>query len=212
MLSPKEHEQKTAALMDGAIRSVALYGLENASTKTISACCGINEAYIYRYFESKEDLLAKAFEREDKLFLEMILDNFPVLSYESLDYEVRCRLLFRRCWSYIIGRPAELKFYMRYYHSLMYHTYSFVNHTKQFSVLVDKMRTAFPADEKGVELILRHILDTLLNMAMMYVSDPDGIDPDEAADMNFRMIFSVVKEFISKSKLAAKPEGTPAES
>ena len=59
MLSPKEHEQKTAALMDGAVRSVALYGLENASTKTISACCGINEAYIYRYFESKEDLLAK---------------------------------------------------------------------------------------------------------------------------------------------------------
>ena len=46
MLSPKEHEQKTAALMDGAVRSVALYGLENASTKTISACCGINEAYI----------------------------------------------------------------------------------------------------------------------------------------------------------------------
>lgn len=212
MLSPKEHEQKTAALMDGAIRSVALYGLENASTKTISACCGINEAYIYRYFESKEDLLAKTFEREDRLFLDMILDNFPVLSYESLDYEVRCRLLFRRCWSYITGRPTELKFYMRYYHSLMYHTYPFVNHTKQFSVLVDKMRTAFPADEKGVELILRHNLDTLLNMAMMYVSDPDGIDSDEAADMNFRMIFSVVKEFISKSKLAARLEGTPAES
>jgi len=55
MLSTKEHEQKTAALMDGAVRSVALYGLENASTKTISACCGINEAYIYRYFESKEE-------------------------------------------------------------------------------------------------------------------------------------------------------------
>lgn len=63
MLSPKEHEQKTAALMDGAVRSVALYGLENASTKTISACCGLNEAYIYRYFESKEDLQAKTFER-----------------------------------------------------------------------------------------------------------------------------------------------------
>lgn len=189
-------------LMDGAIRAVALYGLENASTKAISACSGINEAYIYRYFESKEDLLAKTFEREDKLFLDMILDNFPVLSYESLDYEVRCRMLFRRCWDYIVGRPAELKFYMRYYHSLMFHTYSFVNHTSQFSVLVDKMRTAFPAEEKGIELILRHILDTLLSLAMMYISDSDGIDSDEAADMNFRLVFSVVKEFINKSKLS----------
>lgn len=150
MLSPKEHEQKTAALMDGAVRSVALYGLENASTKTISACCGINEAYIYRYFESKEDLLAKTFEREDKLFLDMILDNFPVLSYESIDYEVRCRLLFMRCWKYVTGRPSELKFYMRYYHSLMYNTYSFVNHTKQYSILVDKLRSAFPAEGGGV--------------------------------------------------------------
>ena len=207
MLSTKEHEQKTAALMDGAVRSVALYGLENASTKTISACCGINEAYIYRYFESKEDLLAKTFEREDKLFLDMILDNFPVLSYESIDYEVRCRLLFMRCWKYVTGRPSELKFYMRYYHSHMYNTYSFVNHTKQYSILVDKLRSAFPAEGGGVELIMRHILDTLLTTALMYVSNPEGIDSDEVAEINFKMIFSVVREFIDKNKLAAAATG-----
>lgn len=187
--------------MNGAIKAVALYGLENASTKTISASCGINEAYIYRYFDSKEDLLAKTFEREDRLFIEMILDSFPVLSYESLDYEVRCHLLFERCWNYIIARPTELKFYMRYYHSLMYHTYSFITHTNQFAVIVDRLKPAFPGDGKGVELILRHILDTLLNMAMMYVSDPEAVDPKEAADINFRMVFSVVKEFVDKKRL-----------
>mgnify|MGYP002443094172 CR=1 FL=1 len=106
----------------------------------------ISPAQIISYFESKEDLLAKTFEREDKLFLDMILDNFPVLSYESIDYEVRCRLLFMRCWKYVTGRPSELKFYMRYYHSLMYNTYSFENHTKQYSILVDKLRSAFPAE------------------------------------------------------------------
>lgn len=201
MLSPKEHEKKIETLMNGAVKAVALYGLENASTKTISASSGINEAYIYRYFDSKEDLLAKTFEREDKQFIEMILDNFPVLSYESLDYEVRCRLLFERCWNYIIGRPTELKFYMRYYHSLMYHTYSFITHTNQFSVIVERLQPAFPGDGKGVELILRHILDTLLNMAMMYVSDPEAVDPNEAADVNFRIIFSVVKEFVDKKRL-----------
>ena len=142
-----------------------------------------------------------------RLFLDMILDNFPVLSYESIDYEVRCRLLFMRCWKYVTGRPSELKFYMRYYHSLMYNTYSFVNHTKQYSILVDKLRSAFPAEGGGVELIMRHILDTLLTTALMYVSNPEGVDSDEVAEMNFKMIFSVVREFIDKNKLAAAATG-----
>jgi len=54
---------------------------------------------------------------------------------------------------------------------------------------------------------MRHILDTLLTTALMYVSNPEGIDSDEVAEINFKMIFSVVREFIDKNKLAAAATG-----
>ena len=45
---------------------------------------------IYRFFESKEDLIAKSFEYVDDEFLGVILENFPVLTYYSEVHFLKC--------------------------------------------------------------------------------------------------------------------------
>lgn len=198
MLSAREHDIRRAGLMDGAIHAVAINGLENTATRDISIASGINEAYIYRYFENKEDLLAKTFAREDDLFLEKILNNFPVLHYESIEYEARCKVLFMRCWEYIIGRREQLTFYIRYYYSSSFLKYAYEEHMQKYEVLLENMKNAFP-ESVDSRAILNHILDTLLNTAMNQLNHPNRTN-EEAAENNFRMIFSVVKAFVKNGK------------
>lgn len=45
------------ALLNSTVRIVAQYGLERTTTKLIAADAQINEAYIYRCYDSKDSLL-----------------------------------------------------------------------------------------------------------------------------------------------------------
>ena len=94
---PQEDKNLTLKreLIEGTIDTVATLGLENTTTNAICTTCKINVAYIYRFFADKEDLIAKAFGFVDEQFLRQILDNYTVLNYESIDYESRCRVLFK---------------------------------------------------------------------------------------------------------------------
>jgi len=49
-------------LIDGTIHVIAQDGLDKATTKQIRIETSINQAYIYRCFEDKEDMLKKTFE------------------------------------------------------------------------------------------------------------------------------------------------------
>ena len=100
-------------LIQGTVETVAALGLENTTTNAICRTCGVNVAYIYRFFSNKEDLIAKAFGVVDTQFLEQILANYTVLNYESIDYEARCHVLFMKCWDYLMAHPKEITFYVR---------------------------------------------------------------------------------------------------
>lgn len=49
------------ALLNSTVRIVAQYGLERTTTKLIAADAQINEAYIYRCYDSKDSLLQQHF-------------------------------------------------------------------------------------------------------------------------------------------------------
>lgn len=198
---PREEKNLTMQqeLMKGTVRTVAALGLENTTTDAICKMSGVNVANIYRFHESKEQLIAKAFEVEDEEFLELILKNFPVLHYESIDYESRCRVLFMKCWDFLMERPEQLTFYVRYYYSSSFRKYAYDGHMKRYVVLFDKMKTAFP-ETVDVRMVMHHILDTLLGEAMKQTSDPRE-DSGTAAAKSFQLIFSVVKSYVKQDKL-----------
>jgi hypothetical protein len=54
----------------------------------------LNASTTYRLYNTKEELIADAFADVDEAFLSVILKGFPVLRYESIDFESRCHVLF----------------------------------------------------------------------------------------------------------------------
>ena len=189
MLSQKVHEEQKNALMQAVISAVAEDGMENLSTREISRRCGVKEVYIYRYFENKDDMVAKTFAAEDEAFLQTVLDSLPILRMDSIDHESCCRLMFTKCWNYIMGRPKQLIFYERYYYSSSFQKYSYKEHMERYEVLYKKMEPAF-ADKGSVKTVLHYVFDTLLGQAMKQINDPQNAD--EAAETCFRLIYNAV--------------------
>ncbi len=185
-------------LIQGTVETVAALGLENTTTNAICKTCGVNVAYIYRFFSDKEDLIAKAFGVVDTQFLEQILANYTVLNYESIDYEARCHVLFMKCWDYLMAHPKEITFYVRYYYSSSFQKYACAEHMRRYIGLFDKMKTAFP-DTVDVKTVLHHILDTLLSEATKQINSPSE-DSNTAATKTFFLIFSVVKNYVKQDK------------
>ena len=191
--------ERKEKLIEATVQIIAEHGLENLRTAEICKIAGVNVAYLYDLFENKDDLIAQAFAASDERFLKTILDNFPVLHYQSIDYEMRCRVLFMRCWEHIINRRRYTVFYVRYYYSSSFQKYSYAEHMQRYAGLIEKMKPAFP-ETANVKAILHHIIDALLGMAMKQINDPQESD-EAAAETNFGIIFSVVKNYINQDVL-----------
>ncbi len=185
-------------LIDGTVRTVANIGLENTTTDAICKESGLNVAMIYRFYKTKEELIADAFASVDEEFLSVIMKNFPVLRYESIDYESRCHVLFIKCWDYIMAHPNELVFYASYYYSWSFRAYTKETHIKRFTPLFGKMKTAFP-ETTDVRIILHHILNTLLVESQRQMFDKNT-DNTTAGEQCFNLIFSVVKNYVKEDK------------
>ena len=199
MLQVDKTAERKEKLIEATVQIISEHGLENLRTAEICKIAGVNVAYLYDLFENKDDLIAQAFAALDEHFLKMILDNFPVLHYQSIDYEMRCRVLFMRCWEHIMNHRRYTVFYVRYYYSSLFQKYSYAEHMQRYVVLIEKMKPAFP-ETANVKAILHHILNALLGMAMKQINDPQERD-EAAAETNFGIIFSVVKNCINQDVL-----------
>ena len=82
-----------ATLIARTIQVIAEEGLDKTTTKAITSGTGINEAYIYRLFDGKDDMMAKAFDFLDDGLVQQILEHLPVMRMADLDAESRWRLL-----------------------------------------------------------------------------------------------------------------------
>lgn len=191
MLPQEVHEERKAALIKATVNAVVEDGVERLTTKSIGELSGVREVYIYRYFANKEDLLAKTFSLADEALLSLILDNFTVMSFDGMDYELRCRVLFQKCWDYILRYPDWLIFYIRYYYSQSFQRYSYSGHMKRYEQLAERIKPACRSATEA-EAVLQHILDTLLGQARKQIMHPS--EPSAAADSAFRLIYSVIKD------------------
>lgn len=189
MLPEQVHENQKQALMEATVKAVVLGGFENLTTKEIGNLSGVKEIYIYRYFDNKEDLVEKTFSYADKSFLRVITENLAILDFEGLDLEMRCRVLFQKCWDYILSHPDWLIFYVRYYYSLAFQTYSYKEHIKRFDSIAERL-TCFGFDSADSKTVMHHLFDTLLGQAQKQIINPK--DPALAAENAFWLLFSVI--------------------
>lgn len=188
-----KQDDLSQALIDGTIHIIAQNGLDKATTKAISKATGINEVYIYRLFENKERLFEKAFEYLDNQLLEKCLLHIDVMYMSEIDYETRCRIYFLAMWRFLIGNKDEIFMYVHYYYSPHFKKYSAEAHKKRFLPLVNKFRDAFK-EEAAVWLILNHILNVMLDFALMVHND-EMPKEDNYSEHVFRVIYQSVKQY-----------------
>lgn len=177
-------------LIECTVETVYTHGLEKTTTSRIARSANLNEAYIYRCFKDKDDLLAKTFAYVDNMFLHQLLENFPVMEFNGIDYELRCRILFKKCWDYIMLHTHWLIFYIRYYYSLSFQEFFYEEHMERFSVLIDLLKPACHPEANPVT-VLHHLMDTLLGQARKQILHPQ--EPAQAEDDTFHLLFSVLK-------------------
>lgn len=170
------------ALIESAIRVVARVGLDKTTTKAISIDSGLNEAYIYRAFENKEDLLRSALHLEDVRFVNLVLKTLPVMNDESLPWRERCFRLWQPAWDFILEFADDFVFYIRYYYSANFQKYELEEHNECFSKLISAMSSVFqPGTPVGI--ILHQVFETMLSYGARVINGelPNNADSSRLA-------------------------------
>ena len=160
-----KRDELRRGLIDGTIRVVAREGLDGASTKQIGLATSINEAYIYRCFKDKEDMLAKTFAFLDDELIEKAMQSVSVMYMKEMDYEMRCWIFFNSVWRFILGNREKCLAYIRYYYSPYFQRYSAEEHKEKYMPLVDKFRDAFH-EQANTWMIFNRIMATMLDFSV----------------------------------------------
>ena len=85
-----EQREIQQTFIRSAIRVIARKGLVKATTKAIAADAGLNEAYIYKCFKGKDELLAEALHYEDEGLAVFLRREFPNVLAETSPWRDRC--------------------------------------------------------------------------------------------------------------------------
>ena len=185
-----ELSEMKQVFIDSAVHVVARDGLVKATTKAIAAEAELNEVYIYRCFENKEELLSAAFHQEDVNFVRHIRKTLPVMHMENLTWKERCFLLWRSCWNFILEKPDDLLFYLRYYYSASCRKYAYANHLRCFEVLIQEVRHVFKP-ETNVTILVHQIFDTMFSFAARVQSGEIKND-ETTTNWTFEQVYSFV--------------------
>ena len=152
-------------LIDSAVKIIAENGLDKTTTKAIVSGTDINEAYIYTYFEGKEDLISKAFDSLNAGFAEEIDRRLPILGMTDIDFEIRPRMFFEAIWEFMIKNRDNCIAYVRYYYSPYFLKYSVASHKERYVSIIEKFKSVF-IDEADMWMIMSHILNVMLDFAI----------------------------------------------
>ena len=187
-----KHYDVQNRLIDRTIIVIAEYGLDKTTTKAIVKGTDINEAYIYRYFKDKEDLLSHVFDVLDEELVTKAMQHVEVMYMQELEYELRCRVFFAAIWKFLLGNKEKCLAHVRYYYSPYFTKYSAESHTRRYVPVVEKFKEAFK-DEADTWMILNHVLNVMLDFA---VKVHNGQMPNEEnySEHVFRVIYRSIEQ------------------
>lgn len=185
-------------LIARTITVIATEGLDKTTTKAITTGTGINEAYIYRHFSDKKDLLSKTFDKLDDELVAKVMQHLPVMYMQELEYELRCRVFFEAVWKFMLANKEHCLAFVQYYYSPYFTKCSVEAHKKRYVSVVEKFKDAFK-DEADVWMILNHILNVMLDFAVK-VHNGQMPSEDNYSEHVFLVIYRSVEQYFRKSK------------
>lgn len=191
-----KHRNVKEKLIENTIKVIAAGGLDKTTTKAIVSGTGINEAYIYRFFQDKEDLLIQTFRSLDRELFEATMSHLPDLESRKKDCAGVFRTYFDAIWAFLIGNREKCLAFMRYYYSPYFTKHSAEEHKELFAPLVTELNPSF-REKANVWMLLTHILCTMLDFAIK-VFNGELSDCEDTREHVFRLIFFSVKPYFNK--------------
>lgn len=189
-----DHNKIRNQLMDGAIKAVSEYGLEGLTTRSIQLYGGIKDAYIYRYFEDKEDLLRKTFIKIDLALSSAILHELKGLNLVSVDEKQKCCRLWRACWDYFVSNPDECKFYVRYYYSTYFQLQVSAEHNDLCNKILVEINPNLSSDSY-CRMLVNQILDTILANSIK-VANGEIENSEQTIQLAFKATYTLLCAYL----------------
>ena len=122
------------------MKAVRQYGLEGVRIQNISELAGLSSGALYRYFDSKEQLMMECFTYVDKqaaaVFERLSFDPLMMLA-EPIGAVKTLWVPYFRFW---LARPDETVFYHRFRDSAFFPTYDRNRDASYFETFADMVR------------------------------------------------------------------------
>ncbi len=182
-------------LIDSAIFVASSEGFHKTTTKAISVHSGINEAYIYRFFNDKEDLYEKTFAQLDVEVATNIMNSMSVMNLQGVDIYNKCNMLFAACWRFLLSDRHKCSYFIKYYYSHYYNTYPKEHRKIVYANVVDCFATAF-IDGTDVWWQFNAILDVVFSNIVKILRD-EIPNNEETAKKVFDLVYSVTKPHLT---------------
>lgn len=152
----------------------------------------MNDAYIYRYFKDKEDLLVQAYLLENDRFMHHVIRRIELVQEQAALQEMRDRycIIFHTAWRYLLDTPNVCRFFMYYYHSPNFEKYAQEAYKKQLDLLTEKIIHLFNGVEDAKHCL--YALFVLMNSFAIQVVNSELPDNAETEDRVFRMTYNAI--------------------
>jgi len=173
------------------MKAVRQYGLEGVRIQNISELAELSPGALYRYFDSKEQLMAECFTYVDKqaaaIFDKLKLNPLNMLA-DPLGAVKSLWLPYFRFW---VARPDETVFYHRFRDSAAFPEFYSTQETSYFDAFGDMVRLfrrLFPSlTEINQNLLWLHVLTTTV-MYAKYVVEGQLPNDEETEDTVFQFL------------------------
>ena len=194
-------------IMSAAMKAVRQYGLEGMRIQNVSDLAGISPGALYRYFESKDQLIIECFtyvDRQAAAIFDQLSFNPLTMLVDPIGAVKKLWLPYFRFW---VAHPDETVFYHRFRDSAFFPKYDRSRDVGYFSVFIGMVRSfkeVFPGlDRMNQDLLWLHILTSTV-MYAKYVAE--GVLPanQETEDTVFQLLTCGLSAYLKPEKAQRK--------
>lgn len=190
-------------ILYAAIKAVRQYGLEGVRIQNVSELAELSPGAIYRYFDSKEELLIECFifvDQQAAAIFDHLRFNPLTISTDPIGAVKTLWMPYFRFW---VAHPDEAIFYYRFRDSASFPKYDKSRDFSYFHTFADIVR-AFLEKCPGLkqlnqELLWLHVLTTTVMYAKYVI---EGVLPNnqETEDTIFRLLTTGLSTYLEQEK------------
>ncbi len=197
-------------IISAAIRAVRQYGMEGARIQNISDLAGISPGALYRYFDSKDQLMVECFTWVDRQAASIFehLQCRPVMMLT--DPVGAVKILWLPYFRFWVAHPDETVFYHRFRDSAFFPRFDRnrdVSYFDTFIEMVHNFQAMFPGLKQiNQDLLWLHVLTSTVMYAKYVV---EGVLPntEETEDTVFQLLITGVSGYLKPGKHRKRKRG-----